>query len=99
IITEMEHHSNIVPWQMACEERGAVLKVVPIQEDGTLDRAALDNLFTERTKLFAFTWVSNTLGTVNPVAELVAYAHKKGAAVMIDAAQAIQHLPVDVQAL
>lgn len=99
IISEMEHHSNIVPWQMACEERGAVLKVWRMDENGTLPLAELDNLLTEKTRILAVTWVSNTLGTVNPIAEIVAKAHAANVPVMVDAAQAIQHVPVDVQAL
>lgn len=99
LISEMEHHSNIVPWQMACEDRGGVLKVIPMLADGTLDQAAFESLISDRTKIVAVTWVSNTLGTVNPIAEIVQFAHRKGVPVMLDAAQAIQHLPIDVQAL
>jgi cysteine desulfurase/selenocysteine lyase len=99
IITEMEHHSNIVPWQLACEERGGILKYIPLNADGTLDMAALPGLITEKTKLIACTWVSNTLGTVNPIAAIIAAAHAHNIPVMLDAAQAIQHIPVDVQAL
>lgn len=98
IITEMEHHSNIVPWQIACEERGGSLKVVPLKEDGTLDLEVLKTLISPRTKLIAFTWVSNTLGTVNPVADIISLAHSHNIPVMIDAAQAIQHMAIDVQA-
>lgn len=99
LISEMEHHSNIVPWQMACEDRGGVLKVIPMLSDGSLDMDAFDAMINERTKLLAVTWVSNTLGTVNPIAEMVKVAHSKGVPVMVDAAQAVQHLPVDVKAL
>jgi cysteine desulfurase/selenocysteine lyase len=99
LITEMEHHSNIVPWQIACEERGALLKVIPMQEDGTLRLEELDNLLTDRTRILAFTWVSNSLGTVNPLKEMIEKAHARNVPVLIDAAQAIQHIPVDVQAL
>ena len=99
LVTYMEHHSNIVPWQLLCEQTGAVLKVVPIDERGVLELAALDTLLGERTRLFAMTHVSNALGTVNPVAELVARARKVGALTLIDGAQAIAHVTVDVQAL
>lgn len=97
IITEMEHHSNIVPWQIACEDRGGSLKVLPLKADGTLDLPVLETLISPRTKLIAFTWVSNTLGTVNPVADIVRLAHSHNIPVMIDAAQAIQHMAIDVQ--
>lgn len=99
IITQMEHHSNIVPWQLAAEERGGIIKVVPLQEDGSLDMNAYKALFSPRTRMVAFTWVSNTLGTVNPVAEMVQIAHEHGCHVMVDAAQAIQHLVVDVRSM
>ncbi len=99
IISEMEHHSNIVPWQIACEDRGAVLKYIPIDEKGQLQLAQLDTLITERTKLIALTWVSNSLGTINPVGEIIAKAHARNVPVLLDAAQAIQHAHVDVQAL
>ncbi|GGG85890.1 cysteine desulfurase [Parapedobacter pyrenivorans] len=99
IISTMEHHSNIVPWQIVCEERGAVLKVVPINEAGELDMAAYRSMLSDRTKMVAITYVSNALGTVNPVKEIIDLAHASGAAVLVDAAQAIQHLPIDVQAL
>jgi cysteine desulfurase/selenocysteine lyase len=99
LLTHMEHHSNIVPWQMVCEQTGAVLKVVPIDERGVLELDALDGLLTERTRMFAMVQVSNALGTVNPVAQLVARAHAVGALTLIDGAQAVSHLAVDVQAL
>jgi len=99
LITWMEHHSNIVPWQFVCEQTGAKLVVVPITESGELDRAAFTRLLTARTKIFAVTYVSNALGTVNPIAELVAEAHRAGAVVLVDAAQAVPHLRVDVRAL
>ncbi|RQO31974.1 cysteine desulfurase CsdA [Taibaiella sp. KBW10] len=99
IVSEMEHHSNIVPWQMACEDRGATLKVWRMNEKGVLDLADLDTLITDKTKMLAVTWVSNTLGTVNPIADIVAKAHQHDVPVLVDAAQAIQHLPIDVQAL
>lgn len=99
LVTEMEHHSNIVPWQLACEERGASLKVLPLQEDGTLRLDLLDELLSEKVKIMAVTWVSNSLGTINPVKEIVAKAHQYNVPVLVDAAQSIQHLKVDVQAL
>ncbi len=99
LVTHMEHHSNIVPWQLLCEQTGAVLKVVPIDDRGVLELEALDGVLTERTRMFAMVHVSNALGTVNPVAELVARARQVGALTLIDGAQAIAHVPVDVQAL
>ncbi len=99
LITEMEHHSNIVPWQLVCEMTGATLRYVPITPLGELDYEALDNLLTERTKLFAFTAMSNVLGTINPVAELVEKTHAVGAIAVVDAAQSVPHLSTDVQAL
>lgn len=99
IITAMEHHSNIVPWQMLCEERGAILRVIPINANGELILEEYDKLLNERTKLVTVVHVSNTLGTVNPVKEIIAKAHAIGAAVLIDGAQSIQHMAVDVQDL
>jgi len=99
IISAMEHHSNIVPWQMLCEERGAVLKVIPINEAGELDMDGYRSMLSDRTRMVAVTYVSNALGTVNPVREVIDLAHAAGAPVLLDAAQAIQHLTVDVQAL
>ena len=99
LITALEHHSNIVPWQMLCERSGASLKVVPCREDGTLDPDAFRALLSDKTRLTAFTWISNAFGTVNPVREMTAAAKAAGSRVLIDAAQAIPHLPVDVQAL
>ncbi|HVY66675.1 MAG TPA: cysteine desulfurase [Gammaproteobacteria bacterium] len=99
LITWMEHHSNIVPWQLICEQTGARLRVAPIHDDGSLDVAAFEALLGERTKIVAVTHVSNALGTVNPVASLVAAAHRAGAVVLVDGAQAVPHLRVDVQAL
>jgi cysteine desulfurase / selenocysteine lyase len=99
LISTLEHHSNIVPWQMLCERTGAVLKVIPCLEDGTLDQEAFLSLLNERTKIFAVTWISNSFGTVNPVLEMTAAAKKAGALVLIDAAQATAHMPIDVQAL
>ena len=100
LISTLEHHSNIVPWQMLCEQTGARLKVIPCHEDGTLDLDAFHALLSSgRVKILSLTWVSNAFGTVNPVAEMTRAAHAAGALVLIDAAQAIAHLPADVQAL
>ncbi len=99
IISEMEHHSNIVPWQFLCEDRGAVLRVIPISDEGMLDMEAYTALFSEKTKIVAVSHVSNTLGTINDVAEIVRIAHSHGVPVMLDGAQAVAHEPVDVQAL
>jgi len=99
LITYMEHHSNIVPWQMMCEEKGAVLKVIPIHDNGELDIEAFGNLLNKKTKLVALTHVSNALGTINPVAEIIQKSHQAGTYVLIDGAQAIAHLEVDVQDL
>ncbi|MDA1095845.1 MAG: cysteine desulfurase [Chloroflexi bacterium] len=99
LVTQMEHHSNIVPWQIVCQERGAVLRFVPVTEDGTLDLSNLDSLLTNRTKVFAFTQMSNVLGTINPVAELVRRAKAMGAITVIDGAQGAPHLKVDMAAL
>ncbi len=99
LISTLEHHSNIVPWQMLCERSGAVLKVIPCREDGTLDQDAFGALLTERTRVTAFNWISNAFGTVNPVREMTAAAQAAGSLVLIDAAQSAPHLPVDVQAL
>ncbi|MFA0752025.1 MAG: hypothetical protein SLRJCFUN_002428 [Candidatus Fervidibacter sp.] len=99
LLTEMEHHSNIVPWQLIAERTGAKIKVVPITDDGLLDMEAFDRLLTERVKIVAVTHVSNVLGTVNPVQEICRKAHEVGAVVLVDGAQAAPHLPVDVQAI
>ncbi len=99
IITAMEHHSNIVPWQMLCEEKKAVLKVIPMLENGELDLEAYRTLLSERTKMVTFNYVSNALGTINPAKEMIAEAHRYGAVVLVDAAQAIQHIAIDVQDL
>jgi cysteine desulfurase/selenocysteine lyase len=98
LITEMEHHSNIVPWQLLTERKGAMLRWFGITEDGRLDLSDIDDLITERTKVVSLTWVSNMLGTVNPVAEIAARAHAVGALVVLDASQAVPQLPVDVAA-
>lgn len=97
IITGMEHHSNIVPWQLLRDRKHIVIKVLPFLPDGALDMDALDGLFTERTKLLSLTHVSNVLGTVNPVKEIVAKAHAHNVPVLIDAAQSAAHIAIDVQ--
>jgi len=99
LISWMEHHSNIVPWQLLCEETGAVLKVVPMNQRGELEMDALENMLTGRVRLLAVVQVSNALGTVNPVAEICAMAKQHGIPVLIDGAQAVPHQAVDVQAL
>lgn len=99
LVTEMEHHANIVPWQMLCERKGAILKVLPFQDQGELDMARLEDLLTDRVKMVGVAYVSNVLGTVNPVKEIIDRAHAVGAKVLVDAAQAIQHIPIDVQEL
>jgi cysteine desulfurase / selenocysteine lyase len=96
LITEMEHHSNIVPWQLLTERKGATLRWFGITDDGRLDTSNIDDLITERTKVISLTWVSNMLGTVNPVAEIARRAHEVGALVVVDAAQAVPQMPVDV---
>jgi cysteine desulfurase / selenocysteine lyase len=98
LITEMEHHSNIVPWQLLTERTGARLRWFGITDDGRLDLSNIDELINERTKVVSLTWVSNMLGTVNPVAEIARRAHEVGAVVVVDAAQAVPQMPVDVQA-
>lgn len=98
LLTPMEHHSNLVPWFQLAQRRGAVVKHVELTEDGRIDLASFDSLLTERTKLVAFTAVSNTLGTINPVAELTAKAHAAGAVVVVDAAQSVPHMATDVVA-
>lgn len=99
IISEMEHHANIVPWQMLCARVGAELRVIPLNPDGTLQLDVVPGLFDPRTRLLAITEVSNVLGTENPLAALIALAHQHGAKVLVDGAQAVMHHPVDVQAL
>lgn len=99
LLTEMEHHANIVPWQMLAQEVGAIIRYLPIREDGTLAQDKLGDYLTERTRLFSFTGASNVLGTINPVRELVDAAHAVGALAMVDAAQLVPHMPVDVEAL
>jgi len=99
IISEMEHHANIVPWQMLCERKGSRLRIIPLKQNGELDLHQYKRLFSERTKLAAFTHVSNTLGTINPVKEMIKTAHDHDVPVLIDGAQAIQHGHVDVKDL
>jgi cysteine desulfurase/selenocysteine lyase len=99
LISAMEHHSNIVPWQLACEEKGAHLRVIPINERGELDMEAFASMLHAKVKLVSVTWVSNTLGTVNPVAQIIALAHAQNIPVLLDAAQAVAHIPIDVKAL
>jgi cysteine desulfurase/selenocysteine lyase len=99
LISALEHHSNIVPWQMLCEEKGAKLRVIPMNRAGELEMGELGKLLSERTKLVAVNHVSNALGTINPVEEIIARAHAAGAIVLLDGAQAVPHMAVDVQAL
>ncbi|MCP3903840.1 MAG: cysteine desulfurase [Planctomycetes bacterium] len=99
LVSQMEHHSNIVPWQMLCEQTGASLRVIPITDRGELDMEAFEGLLTDRTKIVACVHVSNSLGTINPVEEIIARAHDRGALVLLDGAQAAPHLPVDVKTL
>ncbi|MCA9937500.1 MAG: cysteine desulfurase [Anaerolineales bacterium] len=99
LLTEMEHHSNIVPWQMIAAQTGAIVKYVPFTVDGLLDMDALPRLLNEKTRIFAFTAMSNVFGTINPVKELVSLARQAGAISVVDAAQSVPHLPVDVQDL
>jgi cysteine desulfurase/selenocysteine lyase len=96
LVTQMEHHANLIPWQEACRRTGATLRYVPVTADGRLDLVDLDSLLTERTRVFAFTHVSNVLGTLNPVRELAERAHAVGALAVLDACQSVPHLPVDV---
>lgn len=99
IISAMEHHSNIVPWQMLCDEKGCKIRVIPMNDKGELDMDAYRKLLNEKTKLVAVTYVSNALGTINPVKEIISIAHQGGAVVLVDAAQAVQHIQIDVQDL
>ena len=96
MISAMEHHSNIVPWQMICEEKNAVLKVIPFHENGELDLDAFNNLISKKTRIIAITHVSNALGTINPIKELIRKAHEHNIPVLIDGAQGIAHSSVDV---
>jgi len=99
IITEMEHHSNIVPWQILCEENKCLLKIAPFNDAGELIYGELEKLLSDRTKMVSVVFVSNSLGTVNPVKKIIDAAHSKGAVVLLDAAQAVSHIPIDVQNL
>jgi cysteine desulfurase/selenocysteine lyase len=99
LISWLEHHANIVPWQMACEQTGAVLKVIPITRSGEVDFAAFESLLSERTRLLALSHVSNALGTIVPVGRFIREARRRGIPVLLDGAQAAPHMPVDVQAL
>lgn len=99
IVTEMEHHANIVPWQMACERHNAILKVLPFADNGNLKTELLEPLISHRTKILAVTHVSNTLGTVNPIKEIIRIAHLHHVPVLVDGAQSVPHIPIDVQDL
>ena len=99
IISHMEHHSNIVPWQMLCEEVGATLKVIPVNDHGEMDYDAYLEMLSDKTKFVSVVYVSNTLGTINPVADIIKAAHRHGALVLLDCAQAAPHLNLDVQSL
>ena len=99
LISTMEHHSNIVPWQMLCEEKGAILKIIPITDNGEIILEEYEKLLSERTKLVSIVHISNSLGTINPVKEMISLAHAKGAKVLVDGAQGVVHLDIDVQAL
>lgn len=99
VISAMEHHSNIVPWQMLCERKGCKLRIIPMFKNGELDIETYDKLLSEKTKMVAVTHISNSLGTINPVEQIIKKAHAVGAKVLIDGAQSIQHMHVDVQAL
>lgn len=99
LISSLEHHSNIVPWQILCEDRGAVLRVIPMLDTGDLDQDAYRKLLTPKTKLVAIGHIANSLGTIHPIKQMIAEAHAAGAKVLIDGAQAAPHLPIDVQDL
>lgn len=99
IITEMEHHSNIVPWQIAAQDRKAIVKVIPFTDDGVLDMDEFKKALSNKTKIVAVAHISNVLGTINPIKEIVKLAHEKGAKVLVDGAQSACHMPIDVQAL
>jgi cysteine desulfurase/selenocysteine lyase len=99
LLTEMEHHSNLIPWQLLAQRKGAVLKFIPIHDDGTLVMDEVPSLLSERTRIVALTHMSNVLGTINPVEEITRLAHAAGAVVLLDAAQSVPHIPVDVRAL
>ncbi|MFV0366651.1 MAG: aminotransferase class V-fold PLP-dependent enzyme [Mangrovibacterium sp.] len=97
LISEMEHHANIVPWQMMAQRKGAIIKVLPFADNGELKLEMLDELLSEKTKMVCVAWVANTLGTINPVKEIAAKAHAVGAKILVDAAQAASHVAIDVQ--
>lgn len=99
IVTEVEHHSNIVPWQLMCKRRGALLKVLPVSDDGYLKIEKLDELLTDRTRILAVTHISNVLGIINPVKEIISKCHSRGVPVLVDGAQGVVHCKVDVQDL
>ena len=99
LLTQMEHHSNIVPWQLLAQQQGATLKYIPVTADGRLDLSSLDSLLSDRTKLLAVTHMSNVLGTINPIKDLVAKAHAKGILVLVDGAQSAPHFKIDVENL
>ena len=99
IVSEMEHHSNIVPWQLVCEKKKAVLKVLPFNDNGELLVEQLDDLITDRTKILAVNHISNSLGTINPIKEIIDIAHARNVKVLVDAAQSVQHRKIDVQEL
>lgn len=99
LVSEMEHHSNFVPWQMVCRQKGAEMKIIPLKENGTLDMDVLPELLTERVRVIAVNHISNTLGTINPISDIVRLAHKQNILVVVDGTQAVQHMPVDMQLL
>jgi cysteine desulfurase/selenocysteine lyase len=99
VLTQMEHHSNMVPWQRLAQEVGAIVKYIGVTDGGTLDLDGLDDIITEKTKLVGVTQVSNAFGTINPLGKIIAAAHRRGALALVDAAQSVPHMPVDVQAI
>ena len=99
VISVLEHHSNIVPWQILCEQRGARLRVIPMSDDGELDLNAYERMLSDRTRIVSIAHVSNAIGTVNPIQRIVALAHERGIPALVDGAQAVGHVPIDVQAL
>ena len=99
VLTQMEHHSNMVPWQRLAQEVGATVKYIGVTDEGALDLSSLDDIITEKTKLVSVTQVSNAFGTINPLGKIIAAAHRRGALAVVDAAQSVPHMPVDVQAM
>jgi cysteine desulfurase/selenocysteine lyase len=99
VLTQMEHHSNMVPWQRLAQEVGATVRYIGVTDEGTLDLDGLDDIITDRTKLVSVTQVSNAFGTINPLGKIIAAAHRRGALAVVDGAQSVPHMPVDVQAL